>query len=300
MAPTSVKVVKKSTLMYRIVKLMATLKIIPVTKQNFSQYTPLSFASSLAFVSWFLVPFILLVLAEWRVTEELSSFPDLKKGYYEDFSYYLTFINMGIALLVGPHLVGFLMRRFGTSLNLELLPSPQRQWMIWLSFPTVMLAIIIDNINFSMQLQGNPGVSWEVATVFCTLPNMVFALMSLLVQTGMLLTSSSVLALLTKMFEDLKHPEAEHHHIWAVCETYDELSKLLSSMYLLFFTTSSSSIMMNSFLLYTGWGYVPSCLFCSSLIVSGSLVLTNVAFQAEDFHETINNLILYFRSAKCY
>jgi hypothetical protein len=255
----------------------------------------LSLASSLAFISWFLIPLVLFVLAEWRVNEELSSFPDLQKGYYDGFSYYLTFTNMGITLLFGPHLMGFLMRRSGTLLNLELLSLPKRQWMIWLSFPSVMLAIIIDNVNYSKQLQGNPGVSWEVAIIFCTLPNMIFALMSLMVQTSMLLISSSILAHLTMMFEDLKHPEVQHHQIWGVCETYDELRKLLSPMYLLFFTTSASSIMMMSFLIYLYWGYVATSLFCCSLIVSGSLVLTNVAFQAENFHETINNLILYFR-----
>ena len=156
--------------MCKIVQALATVKIVPVSGHNLSQFSPWSWSSLVSLVIWFLVPGAFFVYAEVRLTAEVSPFPSLARDSYASLAYFLTSANMLMMLLTGSQLLGLLMRRDDTLIDLEQLPMSSRQWMIWLAVPLVTLGNIPGGIYYSSEVQQNPSISWDVATVLCIVP----------------------------------------------------------------------------------------------------------------------------------
>ena len=281
--------------MWRIVRILTIIKVVPVNNMNFSQYSPFSWATLMALVSWCVVPLTFFWTSEWWVNEEIAKSPSTARGIFEYFTFYLNCISMGLTLLIGPHILALLLKKCTGLIDLEKMPLPRRQWMIWLSGPILLLGVAIDNFGWSVVLQNNPEISWEVAAILCCVPNTLLAAMFCLVQTSMILISCSVLTYFVEMFEDLKYSYPNIEEIWTVCETYEEVANIISIFYMLLFATSSTTIMVLSFLMYYNWGLIVSFICCSAGILSGSLVLLCVTLQADDCHGAINALILHIR-----
>ena len=262
---------------------------------NFSQYRLISCATLISIITWFLVPMSFFVLGEWRINTEISSISSLKRGPLEYLAFYLDITCMGINLILGPIFLGFFVRKCSNMLNLEDLPTPKRHWMIWLSTPILMSGILMDTIQFSVVLQRNYNMSWEVATILSWMPNIVLSLMSSLVKTSVLLISCSVLTLLINKFDQLINAKVELEHVWNLCETYEKLSYSMSPYFLLVYATSASTIMMSSFIFYHAWGDLIVMVSRFTIIMNESLIIMSVTLLADDFYDVTNKLILYFR-----
>jgi hypothetical protein len=100
MTTNSVKITKKYNTMWRIVRILTIIKVVPVNNMNFSQYNPFSWATLMALVSWCIVPLTFFWTSEWRVNEEIDKSPSssTERGTFEYFTYYLNCISMGITL----------------------------------------------------------------------------------------------------------------------------------------------------------------------------------------------------------
>ena len=255
------------------------------------------FSCLLAFILWFLAPSSFLILAELRINEEINRIPELKRDSLEITAYYLTVGCMGTILLLGPQLMGASMRKCQRMLINSELPLPKRHFLIWFSVPLVLIGVIIDSIGYSLALQNNSSISWETANIFCTLPITLFSLMFVLVQTSMLLVSSSMLTLCIIKLDILRNPNVSLEQVWSICETYEAVISIVSPYYLLYFTISSSCVMMLSFLfyMYFNFGYWIYMISPGLVIIAWTIVIIYVTMLAEECQSVVDMLILNFR-----
>ena len=280
--------------MFQIANALATVKIVPVWRHNFSQFSPWSLSSLVALTAWFLAPGALFVIAEIKLSAEVSLFPTLSRDIFVSLAYFLTASNMLMMLLAGPQLLGILMRRSDALFDLEKLPMPRRQWMIWLAAPLVALGFVPGGFDYCEMLQENPDISWEVAHIFCVLHNLILIGLSSVVQTSLLLIVGSILTYSINSFEDLKSINNDIDHVIATCDMYDDISKALSPIYMLMFCTSSSTVMMMSFVLYR-FLEPATMVYGGTWIMNGMLILFYLAFTATDCEDVINSLRLHYR-----
>lgn len=281
--------------MFRIVTVAATLKIVPVHKQTFHQYNLWSFPSLVALVIWFLVPFSLFAFAKIRTASYTTEFPEISPTFLEDMTFSLICSDMGLILLVGPQLLGVLMKKCSSLFDFSVLPIPRKHWMIWLTAPLPTLGFLIISLDFTRDLTAYPTIPWDIATVLCVLPNTFLAVASSVVQTTILLIMSSVLTHMIVKLRELSSPIVNADNIWTVCDMYDDVCNVLAPLYLLLFSVLSINVMVMSFFLYIYiydlLSIINSCLF----LMHGTLLLFHLAFLASDCGESINDLHLHFR-----
>jgi hypothetical protein len=283
--------------MIKIIHIFAFLKIIPVQKQNFSQFHQWSLPSLAAFIIWFLVPGLLVALHELNMAveniDERQSLSALM-----NFAFYFILFNMGFILLAGPQLLGILLRRCSSLFDLDLLSMPRRQWMIWVSTPMPAIAILISSIPYALNhMKGDSLISQALSFVLKVVPITVLAAMSSIVMTSMLLIMSSVLTHMIACFKELKSFNDNTDLVWSTCDIYHDVCNQLGPFFMLLFATLCSTVMIMAFILYEYINNFVIVCYCCLFILTGTLILLHLALIADDCEEAITDLRLHFRQA---
>jgi len=280
--------------MIRIIHILASLKIVPVQKGNYSQYNAWSLHSLVAFLIWFCIPALLVVLGE--VNEALDKSGDSPGSLLMSAAGYFTTIRLGLILLAGPQLLGLLTRKCSSLLDMELLPMPKRQWMILLSTPLPAMGMLMGCINYAMtSAKNNSLFPKEVSLVLKFMPQTILAAMSSIVVSSMLMIMSSALTYMISRIKVLESFDDNVDLVWNTIDTYHDICIQLGPIFMLLFPTFCSAIMIETFYLYEYFNS-PAAVFSScTFILSGILIIVNVAFIANDCEDAILDLQVYFR-----
>ncbi len=283
--------------MIRIIHILVFLKIIPVQKKNFSQFHQWSLPSLAAFTIWFLVPGLLVALHELKMaTENNDDLPSLSA--LMNLAFYFILFTLGLILLAGPQLLGIFLRRCSSLFDLDLLPMPRRQWMIWLSTPMPTIAILISGIYFALNhMKGDSLISQTLSFVLKVVPHTVLAAMSSTVMTSMLMITSSVLTHMMTCFKEVNSFNDNTDLVWSTCDMYHEVCNQLGPFFMLLFATLCSTVMIMAFILYEYINNFVIVCYCCLFILTGTLILLHLALIADDCEEAIADLRLHFRQA---
>jgi hypothetical protein len=283
--------------MIRIIHILAFLKIIPVQKKNFSQFHQWSLPSLAAFTIWFLVPGLLVALNELNMAAENNNDHQSMNALMM-FAVHFILFTLGLILLAGPQLLGIFLRRCSSLFDLDQLPMPRRQWMIWLSTPMPSIAILISNIPYALNhVKGDSLISDALTFVLQVVPNTVMTTMSSIVMTSMLMIISSVLTHMMACFKEVKSFNDNTDLVWSTCDIYHDVCNQLGLFFMLLFATLCSTVMIMAFILYEYINNLVIVCYCCLYILTGTLILLHLALIADDCEEAITDLRLHFRQA---